>query len=103
MIACPECNEPYPSESILLRHRQNDHPEEYAAALEAEGSARAAQEAADHAEGRFTDDGFLRRIGAKRQTPPTDPSTLLGGLFPSADPGAALPPWDREVLEGGRE
>jgi len=92
-----------PSEAILLRHRQEDHAEEYTASLEAEGSARAAQEAALTEEGRLTKDGFLRRTGARRQTLPTDPSTLLGGLFPSADPGAALPPWEREVLERERE
>jgi hypothetical protein len=99
---CPDCGEPFPGDAILLRHREFEHPEELAAALEAEGSARAAQEAAQEDEGRLTKDGFLRRTGAK-QAPPTDPSTLLGNLFPESDPGAALPSWKREVLEHGGE
>lgn len=94
-LTCPYCNEPYPSEAILLRHRQEDHAEEVAA----EGSAiRAAEETVATAEGRYTNDGFPRRTGAK-QAPPTDPASLLGGLFPSADPGAALSPWDRELQD----
>jgi hypothetical protein len=94
MTTCPECNEPYPSEAILLRHRQNDHPQEYAAALEAaEGSARAAQEAVQEEEGRFTSDGFLRRTGARREQ-----VDYLGRLFPK--PEQSLPPWERERRSG---
>jgi hypothetical protein len=92
-LTCPHCNEPFPSEAILLRHRQEDHAAEEA---EAAGSSdRAAKEAVRQEEGRLTPDGFLRRAGARRE--PTD---YLGSLFPSCDPGAALPPWERERLSG---
>jgi hypothetical protein len=100
-MICPECQEPYPSEAILLRHRQNDHPEEYAA--ETAGSAHAAQEAALTEEGRLTTkDGFLRRTGAKPDAPPTDSASLLDRLFHTPDPGAALPPWDQELQDRER-
>ena len=92
MDVCPECRESFPGDSILLRHRTVEHPEE----LEAEGSAHALQEAAVQEEGRYTSDGFLKRMGAKPDAPPTDNQGLLDSLFPDADPGAALPPWERE-------
>ena len=97
MIACPECHMKFP-EPMLVRHREFVHPEEFAT----EGSAaaeqaRLARESAA-TENRYTPDGFLRRRGAKPDAPPTDPASLLGGLFPDADP--ALPPWERERLSG---
>ena len=98
-MICPECGQDFPGEPILLRHREFEHPEEFAAAGSADAeAARALQEAAAE-EGRYTSDGFLKRVGAKREAPPTDNAGLLDGLFPSADPGAALPPWDRELQD----
>jgi hypothetical protein len=95
MSACPDCDREFASEALLLMHRQFEHPE----AVEAEGSAAALQEAAVQEEGRFTSDGFLKRVGAKSDAPPSDPGTLLGNLFPE-EPGAALPAWERERLSG---
>jgi hypothetical protein len=62
MMACPDCGQEHPSEAILLRHREFEHSE----SLEAEGSARAAQEAVQEDEGRFTPDGFY---GARAHAP----------------------------------
>ncbi len=90
-LTCPHCDQPFPSEAILLRHRQEDHAEEEAAVA---GSAvRAAEEAAAE-EGRLTtDDGFLRRRGV-----PQEPTDYLGSLFPKRE--QPLPPWERERLSG---
>jgi hypothetical protein len=96
MSACPDCDREFASEALLLMHRQFEHPE----AVEAEGSAAALQEAAVQEEGRFTSDGFLKRVGARPDPQPTDNAGLLDSIFPSADPGAALPPWERERLSG---
>jgi hypothetical protein len=91
MSVCPDCGQDFP-EPILLRHREFEHP------LETEGSA-AKEATVQETERRYTDDGFLRRTGAKPEAPLTDPPTLLGGLFES-DSGAAIPPWERERPSG---
>jgi hypothetical protein len=88
---CPDCNAPpFPSEAILQRHREFEHPEEYAADREAAAKAAAEKKAAagePDPDDRFTKDGFLRRTGRRTERP---------SLFPSFDLAAPASPWDEE-------
>jgi hypothetical protein len=84
---------------MLVRHREFVHPTE----LAAEGSARAAQKAAERApkeDDLYTTEGFLRRHGAAPEARRSAPGDFLSDIFP-ADPGQPVAPWDRELQDRG--
>ena len=81
---CPDCDESFPSESILHRHRVFEHAEK----LEQETAERA--RALEPEDGRFTDDGFLKASNRRPERPPIFPA--FGTLSDE------MPPWERERI-----
>jgi hypothetical protein len=92
---CPDCNAPpFPSEAILARHREFEHPEAVAAELEAaEKTAAEKKLAATEPENIYTVDGFLKAANRRTERPSLLPPQL------SDAPGDARPPWEREALD----
>ncbi len=88
---CPDCTERFPSEGILRRHREHDHPEEYAADVQRAEDERAQKTAAIEEDNRFTKDGFLKATGRRKSAPSLYPQ------FPSAT--QPMSPWDREAAD----